>query len=276
MGEATEIEWADRTVNFAWGCTKVSVGCDKCYMFRLSRIYGRSTVFTPRKLERAEADIRKWKTPSIVFVNSMTDTFHEDAPYELIDSWFDVMRKYSQHQYIILTKRINKAYQYFKTRDCPDQCWIGTSIENSSQLHRLRTLKKIKTKIRFVSFEPLLADIQNADFSGLQWVIVGGESDQSAPREFKEEWAIHIRDSCREHDIPFFYKQFGGKRKSFEENLDGTKKKNKVWGTNILDGKKYLEMPIALSTKESTGRAIKVMKDIMDKKQKTLELEELE
>ena len=129
-----------------------------------------------------------------------------------------------------------------------------------------------KTKIRFVSFEPLLADIPSIDLSGLQWVIVGGESDQSAPREFKEEWAIHIRDACKKDKIPFFYKQFGGKRKKYEENLDGTFKKNKVWGTNILDGKKYLEMPIALSTKESSGRAIKVMKDIMDKKQKTLEV----
>ena len=179
MGESTEIEWADRTVNFAWGCTKVSDGCEKCYMFRLSRIYGRSTAFEPRKLERAEADIRKWKEPSIVFVNSMTDTFHEDAPYELIDSWFDVMKKYPQHQWIILTKRINKAYNYFKTRECPDQCWIGTSVEDANQMHRIEKLKKIKTKIRFVSFEPLLADIPKPDLSGLQWVIVGGESDQS-------------------------------------------------------------------------------------------------
>ena len=190
----------------------------------------------------------------------------------MIESWFAMMEKYPQHQYIILTKRINRAYNYFKTHECPDQCWIGTSVEDAGQIHRIEKLKKIKTKIRFVSFEPLLADIPSIDLSGLQWVIVGGESDQSAPREFKEEWAIHIRDACKEHKIPFFYKQFGGKRKKYEENLDGTFKKNKVWGTNILDGKKYLEMPIALSTKESSGRAIKVMKDIMNKKQKTLEV----
>lgn len=272
MGETTEIEWADRTLNFAWGCTKVSDGCDKCYMFRLSRIYGRSTAFAPRKMENVERDIRKWKESSIVFVNSMSDTFHESAPIEMIESWFAMMEKYPQHQYIILTKRINRAYNYFKTHKCPDQCWIGTSVEDAGQIHRIEKLKKIKTKIRFVSFEPLLADIPSIDLSGLQWVIVGGESDQSAPREFKEEWAIHIRDACKEHKIPFFYKQFGGKRKKYEENLDGTFKKNKVWGTNILDGKKYLEMPIALSTKESSGRAIKVMKDIMNKKQKTLEV----
>ena len=115
MGETTEIEWADRTLNFAWGCTKVSDGCDKCYMFRLSRIYGRSTAFAPRKMENVERDIRKWKEPSIVFVNSMSDTFHESAPIEMIESWFAMMEKYSQHQYIILTKRINRAYNYFKT-----------------------------------------------------------------------------------------------------------------------------------------------------------------
>ena len=153
-----------------------------------------------------------------------------------------------------LSKRINRAYNYFKTHECPDQCWIGTSVEDARQIHRIEKLKKIKTKIRFVSFEPLLADIPSIDLSGLQWVIVGGESDQSAPREFKEEWAIHIRDACKKDKIPFFYKQFGGKRKKYEENLDGTFKKNKVWGSNILDGKKYLETPIALSTKESKSR----------------------
>ena len=249
MGSTTEIEWADRTVNFAWGCTKVSAGCEKCYMFRLSKIYGRKAdVFQPRKMENVERDIKKWKEPSIVFVNSMTDTFHESASKQFIDDQFNMMAKYPQHEYIVLTKRINKAFTYFKDKKVPNHIWLGTSIENDASLHRLSKLHKIDAKIRFVSFEPLLDNISKealekaGGLDGIHWAIVGGESDQSAPRHFDEQWARNIRDYCRESKTAFFYKQSGGKRK-----------KDGVWGTNVLDGKKYLEMPIKLATKESTG-----------------------
>lgn len=240
MGEATAIEWADKTINFFWGCTKVSPGCDKCYMFRLSQTFGKSPTFHELSWINNEAKLRKWK-PSIIFVNSMSDSFHEQASIQLIDKMFDLMKKYSKHQYIILTKRINRAFNYFKIHPCPDNCWIGTSIENRASLHRMAKLKKIEAKIRFVSFEPLLENLYEIDLKGLQWVIVGGESDFKNPRLFDEMWGISIMTQCKRDNVPFFYKQFGGKKK-----VNGT------WGSNELNGKKYLEMPILLRTKEST------------------------
>lgn len=245
MGTDTFIEWADGTLGFAWGCTKVSSGCKECYMFRMSPMYGRDpTKFTPRKLENVAKDLQKLQRnkKEIIFVNSMTDTFHEDVDFELISSWFDMMSQYPEMQFLILTKRIKKAKDFFDQYPCPDNVWIGTSIENRGALHRLHTLKKIDSKIKFVSFEPLIADMGELDLSGLQWVIVGGESGaKDKIRLFDVQWARNIRDQCKKAGIPFFYKQSGG-----------NKKNDSVWGTNILDGHKYLEMPILLSSKEST------------------------
>lgn len=242
MGEKTAIEWADTTINTAWGCTKVSAGCEKCYMFRLSKIFGRiPDVAQPRKLENIEKELKKFNDNRIIFLNSMTDTFHESYPFELIHKWFDLLEKYNNSRYIILTKRINKAYNFFKQRPVQDHIWIGTSIENKAALHRLAKLKLINCKTRFLSLEPLLEDLGQIDLTGIHWVIVGGESDFSNPRPFNESWARNIKDQCKQAGIPFFYKQSGGKTK----NQDG------VWGTNYLDGKQYLEIPIKLKTKTS-------------------------
>lgn len=245
MGETTFIEWADATWNTAWGCTKVgdeNSGCSQCYMFRLSKQFGKSTEFTPRKLDYILRDIDKFKDPRIIFTNSMTDTFHENASFELIESWFKIMEQRKHLQFIILTKRINKALQFFKTRLVPDNCWIGTSIARRTDLHRLQTLRKIQAKIRFVSFEPLLEHLYEINLAGINWVIVGGESDYFKPREFKEEWAINIRNQCKSFGIPFFFKQTGGRAKN----------ERGVWGSDILDGQRYLEMPMQLHTKESS------------------------
>lgn len=241
MGEKTAIEWADRTLNTAWGCTKVSAGCENCYMFRLSKIFGRNPEDPkPRKEANIKKDLKKYKDePSVIFFNSMSDTYHESFSDELIKSWFDIIKD-EPHEFIILTKRVNRAYNFHKSFSVPQNCWIGTSIENGSSLHRLDKLKMIDAKIRFVSFEPLLGDIQNVNLEGIHWAIVGGESDFANPRPFKEQWGLHILEACRKYGTAFFYKQSGGKRKI-----------NGCWGTNTLNGKKYLEMPIKLTTKES-------------------------
>jgi len=242
MGEKTSIEWADSTLNTAWGCTKVSAGCENCYMFRLSKIFGKNAENPkPREMKNILRDLKKFRDQKrIIFLNSMTDTFHENFSNELINEWFDLFEA-QEHEFIILTKRINRAYNYFKTREVPKNCWIGTSIENKACLHRLTKLKMIDAPILFVSFEPLLEGLGKIDLEGISWVIVGGESDYRNPRPFSVEWAREIRDQCRESSIPFFYKQSGGTRK-----IKGT------WGSNEIDGQKHLEMPILLATKQST------------------------
>lgn len=243
MGEKTSIEWADTTLNTAWGCTKVSDGCKNCYMFRLSKIFGRDAEDPkPRKMERIIADLKKLgQKGRVIFLNSMSDTYHENFSDELIIEWLQLFASYPIHEFIILTKRINRAYNLHKKFPLPDNCWIGTSIENRVSLHRLEKLKKIQAKIRFVSFEPLLENLYEIDLKGIQWVIVGGESDFKDPRPFDEMWAITILAQCRRDNVPFFYKQSGGKKKI-----------DKCWGSNKLEGKTYLEMPILLRTKEST------------------------
>jgi len=243
MGLKTQIEWSDSTLSTAWGCTKVSDGCKNCYMFRLSKIFGRDPeIAQPRKIENILKDLSKFgQKGRVIFLNSMSDTYHESFSDELIKKWFDIFKK-TQHEFIILTKRINRAYNFHKTYPVPKNFWIGTSIENRSCLHRLQKLKLIQAKIKFVSFEPLFEDIGQVDLTGIQWIIVGGESDFKNPRSFKEEWAINILAQCRKFGIPFFYKQFGGKRKC---------KCHGAWGCNLLNGKQYLEIPIKLVTKES-------------------------
>ena len=212
-------------------------------MFRLSKIFGRNPEDPkPRKIENIAKDLHKLgQRGRVIFLNSMTDTYHENFSNQLIVSWFELIKQYPQHQFIILTKRINRAFNFHKNYYLPGNCWIGTSIENRSCLHRLEKLKKIEANIRFVSFEPLLENLYEIDLKGIQWVIVGGESDFVNPRPFKEMWAITILAQCRRDNVPFFYKQSGGKKKI-----------NGCWGSNKLEGKTYLEMPIALTTKEST------------------------
>ena len=243
MGEKTAIEWADATVNWAWGCTKVSDGCDKCYMFRLSKVFGRSPEFKMRDTHRVDADLRKLPPNAIVFANSMTDTFHEDASDHQVDTMFMMMAKYAPMTFIVLTKRIGRAYTFFKKRTVPINVWLGTSIEDKAHLFRMETLKKIEAEVRFVSFEPLLEGLGEVNLNGIHWAIVGGESDFSSPRPFNTEWAKEILANCRKFNTAFFYKQSGGRKK-----IAG------CWGSNLLSGRTYLEMPKRLVSKPSTTR----------------------
>jgi len=242
----TLIEWADSTLNTAWGCTKVSAGCQNCYMFELSKMFNKDpTKPNPRKAQNIIADLNKYKNSKIIFVNSMTDTYHENFDFDLISSWFDIFISRPEQEFLILTKRINRAYNFHKKYQVPENCWIGTSIENKSALHRLEKLKRIKAKIRYVSFEPLLEDLGEINLNGIQWAIVGGESSRVLePRPMKEVWAINIKNQCRKSKTAFFFKQMGGRIK----HESGT------WGSPYLQGEKYLEMPICLSTKTSVQK----------------------
>lgn len=233
MADNTAIEWADATLNLAWGCTKVSPGCQNCYAERLSKY----TSFNFHFLNFANQikKLQSWHKPRLIFVNSMTDTFHEQISDDILDVWFDTFRTYNQHTYIILTKRINRAYNYFKTwhRIVPHNVWLGTSVENKHCLHRMEKLKKINAGVRFVSFEPLLGPIGKVNLDGIHWAIVGGESDYKKPRPMDPAWAEEIRLQCEAKKIPFFFKQMGGTTK----NIDGS------WGRRTLYGKSYSQFP---------------------------------
>ena len=239
----TAIEWADNTINFHVGCTKVSEGCANCYMFRLEKRFGRDpTAVRKTNWTTIERNLKKWK-PSRIFVNSMSDTFHESIGNGEILKMFDLMEKYNQHQYLILTKRIERAEEFFNKYFVivSDHIWIGTSIESNKQVSRLEALGEIKAKTKFVSFEPLLGFVNIKQINCFDWAIVGGESGYQ-PREMKFEWADDLIDQLREMNIPIFFKQWGGTKKC---------KCHGAWGCRLYDHETLDEMP--LTTLEAKG-----------------------
>lgn len=222
----TLIEWTDETWNPVTGCTKVSPGCTNCYMFalypRLHEMRVPGYELTPDQVqtlpERLEEPL-KWKKPRRVFVNSMSDAFHEDIPDGFIDAMFAVMRDSSRrgHTFQVLTKRPNRAVSWWRTRgqqllgDWPDNVWIGSSVENQEYATRLDALALLPAAIRFVSAEPLLGPLDLRKWledRSVHWVIVGGESGRGA-RPMAPEWVDSIRIQCRTTGVPLFVKQMG-------------------------------------------------------------------
>jgi protein gp37 len=178
----------------------------------------------------------KRKKPTVYFVNSMSDLFHEDIPDVFIQQVFDVIRQTPQHTYQILTKRADRLPQFFSQHKAPKNAWLGVSVENKKYgLPRIDALREIKTRIRFLSVEPLLEDLGLIDLSGINWVIVGGESGPKA-RPMKQEWAINIQRQCELQNVAFFFKQWGG------WGADGKKRAKKQNG-RLLEGKTWDEMP---------------------------------
>ena len=220
----TAIEWADNTINFYMGCTKVSEGCKNCYMYRLMPRFGKDPNFLNQmNFDNIMKNLKKWN-PSRIFVNSMSDTFHERLSDYAITEMFTVMLMNPKHQYLILTKRIERAVEYLSKQKLPNNFWIGTSIENENHIDRIDHLREIKASVRFVSFEPLLGYVMNFNLTGINWVIVGGESDPK-PRPMKDVWVANIFDECKARDIPFFFKQWGGSTKC---------KCHNAWGCRLI------------------------------------------
>lgn len=231
MGKTTSIAWTNSTLNLAWGCTKVSAGCENCYMFRNSPRLGRD----PSKVvifDLANAKKRLEGMGEKVFVNSMTDTFHEAIPVETIAAWFKLFAENPGRQFQILTKRIGRARLLVKEGlSVPPNVWLGTSIEDPAHLFRANVLRYIPAKIRFISFEPLLKEITPPiNLEGISWVIVGGESDFKAPRPMSPYWAELIREEAQRQGVAFFFKQHGGR------GGDGA-------GGDRLMGRAYKEFP---------------------------------
>jgi protein gp37 len=245
MGKSS-IEWTERTWNPVTGCTKISAGCKFCYAEELHTRYyehwkssGDPTV--PKQFQvpftqvvchpdRLKQPLSR-RDPTLYFVNSMSDMFHEHIPESFLKEVFGVMNKASRHTFQILTKRVGRLFELNYDLSWTPNIWMGVSIENRAQLDRKRTLDFCSAHIRFLSIEPLLEDLGAIDLGGIHWVIVGGESG-TTPRPMQEEWVRNIKDQCVAHDVPFFYKQTGGwKGGNKEPFLDGRtwRQYPKVW-----------------------------------------------
>jgi protein gp37 len=234
MGAKSQIEWTGSTWNPLTGCSKVSPGCINCYAERLSKrlkAMGQANYRNEFQLTLHEDALNlplRWKKPQNIFVNSMSDLFHNEVPLEFIQKAFDVMGKASWHQFQVLTKRSERLLELNEYLTWSSNIWMGVSVENKYYIHRIDHLRKTNAKIKFISFEPLLGPIHEVDLDGIDWVIAGGESGPKS-RPMNSEWVLEIRDHCTVRNIPFFFKQWGGVRKKQAGRL--------------LHGQMYDEMP---------------------------------
>jgi protein gp37 len=215
MATSSRIEWTEQTWNPTTGCTKVSPGCVNCYaevMARRLAAIGVAGYERGFKLaihpDRLSQPLRR-KQPTMYFVNSMSDLFHKDVPNAFIDAVFSVIEATPQHTYQVLTKRAGRLQRYFSNRACPPNAWLGVSVEDRRHgIPRIASLQNVNAAVRFLSVEPLLEDVGQLDLTGIDWVIVGGESGHRA-RPMKPAWAINVKDQCDKQGVAFFFKQWG-------------------------------------------------------------------
>ena len=246
MASQTNIEWTEQTWNPITGCTKISPGCKHCYAetmagrLRAMGTPGYENGFELTVLPERLLQPIKRKKPTVYFVNSMSDLFHEDIPDRFLDKVFSVIQKTPQHTYQILTKRAERLPEYFKNRNCPKNVWLGVSVEDKKYgVPRIKYLRQVDAHIRFLSVEPLLENVGKLDLKGIHWVIVGGESGPKA-RPMKLEWVDSLRRQCEEIDVAFFFKQWGG------WGADGVKRAKKQNGRQ-LHGQTWDQMPEILA-----------------------------
>ena len=215
MADNSNIEWTESTWHPVTGCTKISAGCQNCYAEKLAnRLYAMGVKNYINKFEltihKEALNIPiKWKKPRIIFVNSMSDLFHEDIPFDFLKRIFNVMNECPQHTFQILTKRSENMLKLSKELKLTDNIWLGVTVENNASLYRISDLLKTNSKIKFVSFEPLLTSLPDLNTNGIDWAIVGGESGSNA-RPMQEEWVIDIKNKCLNSNTAFFFKQWGG------------------------------------------------------------------
>lgn len=238
----TSIEWTDKTWNHITGCTKISEGCKHCYAnVMTNRLRGMNN---PKYSQGFKVTLHpndlleptKWRKPSMVFVCSMSDLFHKDIPFDFIDSVFNVIRDTPQHIYQILTKRAERMNLYFKERAIPSNAWVGVTVENKKTKYRMNYIRDLGAEVKFISCEPLLEDLGAMNLTGINWIIVGGESGVQA-RPMKEEWVLNIKEQAKTNHIPFFFKQWG------TWGIDGIRRNKKANG-KLLDGIIIQEMPV--------------------------------
>lgn len=218
MATKSSIEWTDMTWNPVTGCTKVSQGCKNCYANRMAlrlKAMGSerySNGFKPTVHEDLVDLPKKWRKPRTIFVNSMSDLFHEDIPESFIKRVFATMRDCPQHTFQVLTKRSNRLLKMGSSLDWPSNVWMGVSVESGDVMSRITDLAEVPARVRFLSCEPLIGPLEQMPLDGIHWVIVGGESGPGA-RPMQSAWAESIQTQCHDAEVPFFFKQWGGVRK---------------------------------------------------------------
>ena len=236
MAERSAIEWTDATWNPVRGCTKISAGCKHCYAETFSERFRGvpghpfEQGFDLRLVPEALSLPLRWRAGRRVFVNSMSDLFHEEVPDYYIDRVFAVMAEASQHQFQVLTKRAQRMSLWSCGKRLPSNVWMGVSVEDAEQRARIDHLRDVPSVVRFLSIEPLLAEVGRLNLTGIHWVIVGGESGGRA-RPMDVAWVRAIREQCDAAKVPFFFKQWGGVRKGETGR--------------VLDGKTWDGMPSA-------------------------------
>ena len=230
----SSIEWTEMTWNPTTGCSKISQGCKFCYAEIMSKrlqsmgIEKYKDNFDVRVHEEALKTPYSWKKSKVVFVNSMSDLFHEDIPFSYIQKVFSVMRENPQHVFQALTKRAERLLELSPKLKWSHNIWMGVSVEDEAVKSRIEFLRQTNAKVKFLSLEPLIGPLHDLNLSLIDWVIVGGESGHR-PRPMNPEWVVDIQQQCEANEVPFFFKQWGGKNK----------KKN----GRELNGKTYDEMP---------------------------------
>ena len=235
----TKIEWTEVTWNPCTGCTKISSGCKNCYAEKMAlrlKAMGVAKYKSGFELSLHPGVLEepyKWKESRVVFVNSMSDLFHENIPLEFIQSVFKVMNDNKRHIFQVLTKRADVLIKHADKLKWSDNIWMGVTVESDKYFERIDLLRGGPSKIKFLSLEPLLSSLKGINLNNIDWVIVGGESGPGS-REIRKNWVTDIMESCRRSDVPFFFKQWGGMNK----------KKN----GRMLDGKFYSEMPEKINT----------------------------
>jgi protein gp37 len=246
------IEWTQMTWNPVTGCTKISQGCKHCYAERMA--HRLQAMGNPRYQQgfavTLHADLLeeplKWGRPRLVFVNSMSDLFHEVVPVAFIQQVFETMRKAPHHVFQILTKRSERLLDIAKDLPWSENVWMGVSVEDEHVVYRIRNLQQVPAHVRFLSCEPLIGPLDALSLHGIHWVIVGGESGPGA-RPMQQAWVESILHQCRDAGVPFFFKQWGGTRKKRTGRL--------------LNGNMYNEFPVRtyVDTKEGGQLSLRLL-----------------
>jgi protein gp37 len=252
MAEST-IEWTELTWNPVTGCKKISPGCKFCYaevMSRRLKAMGVKKYKDGFKIRTHPESLNipfTWKKPKVVFVNSMSDLFHDEITLEFIKAVFSVMNATPQHTYQVLTKRSDRLLSIADELNWTSNIWMGVSVENEKYVQRVTELSQTPAKTKFLSVEPLLGHIRNLPLDKINWVIVGGESGHGA-RPVKHEWIESVRLQCENHSVPFFFKQWGKPKFNVNANdptIDKLHPRHAKGGCE-LDGKIYRELPVAI------------------------------